>query len=459
MTDLLRQLHGYGEQLETRMEALDVEDVRFVRVGSGPVRPILEREPRSAGRLLRSLQQRLSGETAPAVTIGWFEMEKPRAKLTGRRGLAVAAAALVVALGVALPLWLLRGGGDEPPFVDRSSTAPDTTGTVPTTAPSMATGDTFVVSELPWDGPVPRVGHPVLAVSADEAWFYALDPRGHLIHLDSDRTSHLPLPPAVDWLMGLAVTPDGTLWAATNVGVLSYDGEAWTLQLAGELIRALAVTEDGTVWAGGFGGYENEPLAESYWLARWDGRAFVRVDPNPETVPAYGFMVMSAGADGVMWMASTGYVQTDLYRYDAGSFEAVQIGDYEDRNPDGPSGPVGVFDVAIAPNGDVWVGGFVADDWDQVVLARYDGAEWTTFDWPFADRSANDEVLFFGLAVALDGTVWVDFPGGLGSYDGNTWSVRLVTMAESGTATAIDIAPDGTIWYFDQGGLHTLSTP
>ena len=107
----------------------------------------------------------------------------------------------------------------------------------------------------------------------------------------------------------------------------------------------------------------------------------------------------------------------------------------------------------------MWVAGFDSGEWDQVVLARYDGDEWTTFDWPFADRTGTEEVLFFGLAIAPDGTVWVDFPGGLGSYDGSTWSVRLTTMAEPGTAAALDVAPDGTVWYFDQAGLHTFSAP
>jgi len=414
-----------------------------------------------AERLIERLQRRLAGEPAPVVTIGRFDMEKQRARMTGRKGLLIAAAALVVALAVALPLWLLGGGGEEEPgFIDGSSTVPSTTGAVPTTGPAgMATGDTMAVSEMPWDLPVPRFGEPLLALSADEAWLYAGDEASgeHLFHLDGGQTSYLPLPPAVTWIMGLAMAPDRTLWVGTNAGVLSYDGQAWTQRLPAE-VRAFAVAPDGTVWVGGMGG-DWGPLVGSYWLARWDGEAFVRVDPNPEIEPEYGFMEMASAPDGAVWMASTGYVQTDLFRYDAGAIEAVQIGDYEDPRPDGPSGPVGVFDIESAPNGDVWVGGFVGDEWDQVVLARYDGDEWTTYDWPFADRSESEEVLFFGLAVGPDGTVWVDFPGGLGSYDGSIWSVRLVTMAEAGTATALDVAPDGTVWYFDQIGLHTLSAP
>jgi hypothetical protein len=411
-----------------------------------------------AERLIERLQRRLAGESAPVVGMGRFDMEKQRARMTGRKGLLIAAAALVVALAVALPLWLLGGGGEEGPgFVDGSSTVPSTTVAVPTTRPSgMATGDTMAASEMPWELPVPRFGGPLLALSADEAWLYGGE---HLLHLDGGQTSYLPLPPAVTYIMGLAMTPDGTLWVGTSAGVLSYDGQAWTQRLPAEgagVVRALAAAPDGTVWVGGIGG-DRGPLAGSYWLARWDGEAFVRVDPNPEIAPGTGFSVMAAAPDGAVWVASTGWVQTDLYRYNAGAIEAVQIGDYEDRNPDSPSGPVGIVDIAIAPNGDVWVGGFDSAEWDQVVLARYDGAAWTTYDWPFADRSADDEVLFFGLAVAPDGTVWVDFPGGLGSYDGTTWSIRVVTMAEAGAATALDVAPDGTVWYFDQAGLHTFS--
>ena len=131
----------------------------------------------------------LAGESAPVVGLGRFDMEKPKARLTGRKGLLAAAAALVVAVAVALPLWLLGGGGEEAAFVDGSSTAPSTTGAVTTTGSSgMAMGDTMAVSEMPWDLPVPRFGEPLLALSADEAWLYAGE---HLLHLDGGRTLYL----------------------------------------------------------------------------------------------------------------------------------------------------------------------------------------------------------------------------------------------------------------------------
>jgi hypothetical protein len=407
-----------------------------------------------AERLIARLQQRLAGGTAPVV-LGRFDMAKSETRMTGRKGLLIAAAALLLALAIALPLWLLRGGGEEAPFVSATSTAPATSSPVETTA-GLEVGATWAASEQPWDLSVPQQGEPLLALSADEAWLYAGGEAtgDHLFHLDGGLVSYLTLPPAVTWVTGLAMTPDGLLWAGTDAGVLSYDGESWTLRFVTQA-RALAVGQDGSVWTGGLG--DAGSPAESCWLARWDGQAFVRVDPNPETAPDGSASVMAVGANGGVWMASTGFVQTDLFRCDSATVETVQIGDYQDTRPDSRFGPVGVFALAAAPNGDVWVGGFESADWDQVVLARYDGAEWTTFDWPFADRSGENEVLFFGLAAAPDGMVWVNFPGGLGSYDGTNWSVRTVTMAEWGTSIALDIAPDGTVWYFDQAGLHTLT--
>jgi RNA polymerase sigma-70 factor (ECF subfamily) len=83
VSDLLRQLHGYGEQLEARMGVLEVEDVRFVRVGAGPV---------------------------PAIVV----------------------AALAVVVLAAL-LWPGRGSGPAP-FVDEGTTVPTTVASPSTTA-------------------------------------------------------------------------------------------------------------------------------------------------------------------------------------------------------------------------------------------------------------------------------------------------------------------------------------
>jgi len=68
------------------------------------------------------------------------------------------------------------------------------------------------------------------------------------------------------------------------------------------------------------------------------------------------------------------------------------------------------FDIAFAPNGDLWVGGVYS-------LARFDGREWTQYGVPARK-----------LLVAPDGSVWADGWDGLADSDccfthitGSTW--------------------------------------
>ena len=350
-------------------------------------------------------------------------------------------------------LFRSPGRGDDPaPFVDGGSTVPETTVAVSTTGAPAAEG--IVATPAPAEGTSLWFQGPVAAVSTGEAWAFIPAegyPAGLIGHLKDGAWTYWRLTADPASLGDIAVAADGTVWAATSSGVFSFDGTEWTRQF--DPAGAVTVAQDGTLWIGGR--LDRDWFSAPFWMARWDGESFTRMDPWPLDPPAFGIPAMAATPDGEVWIASTGYVQSDLMRLDGQIMEAVPIGEYQDDAPDSGIGPVGVFDIEVAPNGDVWVGGFVTADWDQVVLARYYGAEWTVYDWPFADRSPAGEVLFFDLAVGPDGTLWLSFPGGLGSYDGTTWSLRAATMAEGGIAI-VDVAPDGTVWYTDQAGLHTF---
>jgi hypothetical protein len=53
---------------------------------------------------------------------------------------------------------------------------------------------------------------------------------------------------------GLAVAPDGTIWATTSDGLARFDGTAWTSVVSGLAFDSIDVAPDGTVWVtGGFG--------------------------------------------------------------------------------------------------------------------------------------------------------------------------------------------------------------
>ena len=46
-------------------------------------------------------------------------------------------------------------------------------------------------------------------------------------------------------------------------------------------------------------------------------------------------------------------------------------------------------------------------------------------------------------------------PLSLRSFDGRVWRSYL----EGASLYGVDVAPDGTVWYSDAAGLHTLSEP
>jgi len=173
------------------------------------------------------------------------------------RGIAIAAAAFAAALAIALPLWLLRGG-DEPPAVATSVTTTITASTIATTTTTAATAtQEIVVASISVEDASPSVGGPLVAVSAREAWL-GMTPSAEsgttlIGHLEDGTWSFYRLDRLRNWMagiLGLAVAPDGMVWAATNVGVFSFDGAEWTRRFDGPA-GAVVVDQGGTVWIGG----------------------------------------------------------------------------------------------------------------------------------------------------------------------------------------------------------------
>ncbi len=159
---------------------------------------------------------------------------------------------------------------------------------------------------------------------------------------------------------------------------------------------------------------------------------------------------MAVLPDGQVWVSAyTNMWLPLLMRYDGTTMEQVQVGSY-------PMGTVQVEVIKAAPNGDVWILGTIIDD-GQPVFARFDGAAWK-LDWPWADPTsdlASRLGPLHSLAVGPDGVVWVGGEGGLASFDGTDWTV----LIEGRGVFSLDVAPDGTLWYVDDYGIHTLGLP
>ena len=327
---------------------------------------------------------------------------------------------------------------------------------LPGTVPEMVVAPESAGEAHPWSR------GPLVAVSSEEAWAVMTTAAEAapvlLAHLEDGSWTFYRLtvsreedPEAL--IRGLAVAPDGTVWAATGAGTFSFDGERWTRRSIGRT-AAVAVAEDGTVWTGGPLPGPTYPT-ESLWLARWDGESFVRMDPTPDTIAGVGSAVMTVAADGEVWIGSSDITNTNLVRYDGTTLQAVGIVDQQGASPDTEPASVGILAIEPAPNGNLWVGGYLAADRDHVVVAHLDDEEWTVYDWPFPDTSSMGQALNFGIAVGPDNVVWFAFDGGLGSFDGTTWTTHL----EGQHIARVDVAPDGTVWYTDLDGVHTLETP
>ncbi|MBK8612295.1 MAG: hypothetical protein IPN85_02220 [Flavobacteriales bacterium] len=101
--------------------------------------------------------------------------------------------------------------------------------------------------------------------------------------------------------------------------------------------------------------------------------------------------------------------------------------------------------IAIAPNGDAWVG-------TEYGLCRYDGSLWQVFQTGSSGVPDND---IRALAVDDTGTVWIGTLSGLARYDDGTWAT--FTSGNSGLpenyVRSLEVAPEGGLWVGTVGGL------
>jgi len=110
--------------------------------------------------------------------------------------------------------------------------------------------------------------------------------------------------------------------------------------------------------------------------------------------------------------------------------------------------PSYMYDIAIAPNGEVWLGHGGA-------VTRFDGTNWTVYDpenSPFPDVNCRD------VAFDKDGTKWFATSfgfdrAGLIRFDDINWTLynRANSDIASTFSTAIAMESDGTIWLATEG--------
>jgi hypothetical protein len=384
-------------------------------------------------------------------------------------GVLVAAAAFAVVMILGVSLSLLNRGGDSPDVI-----APVIT-TTPTSVPD-ATPTTIPAATPPV---VPDETTPVVVTVPSES----------------------AAPGPIDEISGVAVA-DGSLWVSTGEGIVRWDLEGgdpdlFTPDDGVPMIEgfspAITVAPDGTVWAYAF--YPQDLVA--FDGTRWsEPVGYDQIDalnprcspddecPNPITAMAAGpngvlFLALGDGAlvefDGVVWHVLPDTPVSHAADMAVAADGTLWVASWEDvlahdgdtwtqfTTADGlPSG--GISSVAVAPNGDVWVGATdVFDGEASSGLARFDGDAWTVFDE--TDGLYDNSVT--ALAVGPGGTVWTvhssaDSPGavrelatgGVSRFDGETWSATAITDVGAGFGSggaAVDDA--GMLWIASDRGV------
>jgi hypothetical protein len=219
-------------------------------------------------------------------------------------------------------------------------------------------------------------------------------------------------------LHDLAVTPDGTVWAATGEGLMRLQGVGWESILEGKEANALAIAADGSLWVG-LGGQ----------VQRLDGASWETVFSCGEHLPRGKVLDIEFTLSGAVWIANG---------FGLASFDGQEWTTYDRL----------INSLVVAPDGALWMNGWEGTQ-GSFFVARFDGEKWTTLKG--ADSFPGGFLLG---AVTPDGLLWGTVPGGgLASFVGLSWEdERSWTLYSRAGELPLDevltmaVAPDGALW-------------
>lgn len=217
---------------------------------------------------------------------------------------------------------------------------------------------------------------------------------------------------------------DGLLWAATDGGLVAWDGAGASVRFAAEhglaanRVNSVAIGRDGAIWAATAGG-----------LSRYDGRAW-QTFTAAEGLPDNGVYDVVVDRDGIVWAGT----HAGLARYDGDEWRAYRSQGLFAVLPSDV-----VYDLTVDSANRLWVatsGG----------LVRQEGERWVPLPAPFDDAN----VPIVALDAGSDGAVWGATEAELVRFDGDTVtpfasaapSERLLAWRVPGLAAA----PDGAVY-------------
>ncbi len=194
--------------------------------------------------------------------------------------------------------------------------------------------------------------------------------------------------------------------------------EDWTLFTNFNGVTDLAIDQQGHIWSAGWGG-----------AVRWD----------PETGAYTGYTIqnglisneiesIAASPDGTVWAFTRGYIS---------QFKDEQWTAYEMPEP------ATWGNLAVAPNGDVWLG-TIGPKGTGNGIYRFDGHAWAHFTW----EQGLEAGMVDGIVVSTNGEVFAAQFGKTSRFDGQRW----VKSSSYGTH-CIAADADGSVWIHDDQSL------
>jgi hypothetical protein len=213
----------------------------------------------------------------------------------------------------------------------------------------------------------------------------------------------------------LAFTPDGTLWAISNGGLVHWDLSTDTYTRHLIHARSIAVAPDGTLW-----------LATDYGVCHFDGATCKNYTATDGLIHS-GVRVIEVAPDRVVWVGT----ERGVSRFDGESWQSYPA-------------DVPITDLAVAANGEVWVA-------TSLGVGRYLPAQdgWTTYTGEHGLPSGQAQIV----AAGPEGDVWTFILWeGMYRFDGTNW--QGIDKVNCGTVADIALEADGTPWVATTGGTH-----
>ncbi len=239
--------------------------------------------------------------------------------------------------------------------------------------------------------------------------------------------------------MAMAIDARGYLWVATQDGLATYNGRAWTVmnlpdRTVSNFVRSMIIASDGSIWCG----RENGGIArlkDGEW-STWDSSSGL-----PEGIVGCVYESTKATPEPVIWAGtSNGIARFDGTRWNPVQADAGLPGQRLRAMIELPM-PGGGATLWAATNGG---------------LARLDGERWTTVAFP--SGKPGDPALALAVATGPDGaaSLWVGSVNGSVSRlgPGGEWTALNIGSTDTVTCLAETVSATGerVIWAGTDGG-------